>query len=938
MDRDTSDNLLLDQPRLLLRDGGTLGRAIFYGALMALGGLGGWACFITAFQIPVHTVRLTVAGLACILFSVWRQTDSRKRWWSVSLLGWVAWLLMLMFSFDGVAHGAVRTVNFMMDLYGTKLNYDLPVFSLPYSVGVGKVDVEGECTSFIMILLFPFFWSMARMWVRSRNNRAPFGMTGALLLLPMSFSILPKGWAFAALLMFWCMLLLLAPSLTGNEGVVGRFRKKGYRASGVATARPMALLLIPAVGLCMWLVYAYAPLDTYERPELAESLRTSVREGFGSSQYLRGGQGNSNKEVQLNTLGSRAYTGETMLRVKFEWQTDPEPVGSFPMKGENGETWYVSYDSQQNGVPPSNANKEYLKSFVGTVYTGSSWERLDFEGREELSKLELTAQNQISRYKHELFAVNRDKRNCYQLSVQNFGANPRCVYIPAGLKSGEDELSQYGIELVDDGYAKSGNFVSGTREYELTGESLPFGFNYFSRVVSYFAAKDYGITGIGSLGSASIVNPAGDEYSVIILEDGSRMMWLGSSTVMPVGSDIIELFDSINSQGNIAGVGWPADLWEMPEYEAWEGLDISQQELLRDVEAYNKFVYEHYTQVPEELRGFLDDFKDAYDLDPEGRLEFRVFQLIGGAQAYAETIAQKFQEYFTYTLNPPAAPDGQDFVEFFLGESHQGYCVHFATAAVMLLRAAGYPARYAEGYVVPTGGGGLGGRSGWVDVPDYNAHAWVEVYCGGTGWMPVEVTPAALDNPAAFYNASMPENPQEYIPTPRPEIERPTMPPRTNQLLEDETASPTPGPSASTAPSPAVSGGHGEHGGGVGPGLAAAAWCLSGVIALCGAVMLQRVLRVKKRERDLGQEDRSAAGLRAYAYLLKLYEKEALCGERGDPPERWKELAEKARFSAHMLSSEELRELTGDAERLAEKLRRELPRGQKAWCWLTGLL
>ena len=61
-------------------------------------------------------------------------------------------------------------VNFMLDCYGAKLNYDLPTLRLPYSVGAAQVDITGECTSFIMALLLPFFWSMARMWVRSRNT------------------------------------------------------------------------------------------------------------------------------------------------------------------------------------------------------------------------------------------------------------------------------------------------------------------------------------------------------------------------------------------------------------------------------------------------------------------------------------------------------------------------------------------------------------------------------------------------------------------------------------------------------------------------------------------------------------------------------------------------------------------------------------------------
>ena len=875
MDKDIP-GLTLDQPRLLLKEDGVPGRAVFYGALMVLGGLGGWGCFITAFQIPVYTNWLVVSGLLCVAFSVWRQTDSRRRWWPASLPGWAAWMLLLIFRFDGAAHGAVRTVNFMLDCYGAKLNYDLPSLWLPYSAGTARTDITGECTSFIMILFFPFFWAMARMWVKSRNNRAPFGLTGALLLLPMSFSILPAGWAFGALLMFWCMLLLMAHSLGGNEGVIGRFRKRGYKASGVAVARPVALLMLLAVGLCMWAVYMYAPLDTYERPELAESLRTVIREGVGSSQYLRSGQGNSNKEVQLRTMGRRDYTGETMLRVKFDWQMEPKYTLGFERTDKNtGETWWEEPEDK-SGVPAANLYKEYLKSFVGTVYTGESWERLDHEGREELAGLELCAQNQIADFKKNLFSVGRDKLGWYHLSVQNVGANPRCVYIPASLVSGGEELAQYGIEMVDDGYVKSGSFINGTREYELDGDARSYGFNYFSRVVSHLAYRDYRINTLSDLGSAVVGNLETNKYESGVAIGNARIVFTDTYGIM--GNDMVSLFDSINSQGNIAGAGWPADLWEMPRhYETWESLDANQQELLEDVEEYNKFVYEHYLEVPDELREFLDRFQEAYDLDPLGHNRKGDFRFADGVEFYAEKIAQTFREYFTYTLDPAQPPEGRDFVEFFLDESHEGYCVHFATAAVMLLRAAGYPARYAEGYVVPAGG------SGWTDVPDYNAHAWAEVYCGGTGWMPVEVTPAAMDNPAAFYDATIPDNPGEYIPTPRPEIERPTLPPRDNPLIDEQTASPTPRAGVSAAPSPGAQGPGGRTGK-KGSAPWAGIWCLSWAAAVVGAVVLQRLLRVKKRERDLGQRDKSAAGLKAYGYLLKLYGKEVFCGVRGDPP------------------------------------------------------
>ena len=98
-----------------------------------------------------------------------------------------------------------------------------------------------------------------------------------------------------------------------------------------------------------------------------------------------------------------------------------------------------------------------------------------------------------------------------------------------------------------------------------------------------------------------------------------------------------------------------------------------------------------------------------------------------------------------YSLEPPALPDDTDPVEFFLGTSRQGYCMHFTSAAVLMLRSLGVPARYVSGYMpdppqlmedseIPEE------RMYLTDVKDSDAHAWVEIYLKGIGWVPVEVT------------------------------------------------------------------------------------------------------------------------------------------------------------------------------------------------------
>jgi transglutaminase-like putative cysteine protease len=91
-----------------------------------------------------------------------------------------------------------------------------------------------------------------------------------------------------------------------------------------------------------------------------------------------------------------------------------------------------------------------------------------------------------------------------------------------------------------------------------------------------------------------------------------------------------------------------------------------------------------------------------------------------------------------YTLEPPLL--GRDSVDEFLFETREGFCEHFSSAFVFLMRAAGVPARVVTGY--------QGGEVNYVDriitVRQSDAHAWAEVYLAGRGWVRVDPTGAAV--------------------------------------------------------------------------------------------------------------------------------------------------------------------------------------------------
>ncbi len=91
---------------------------------------------------------------------------------------------------------------------------------------------------------------------------------------------------------------------------------------------------------------------------------------------------------------------------------------------------------------------------------------------------------------------------------------------------------------------------------------------------------------------------------------------------------------------------------------------------------------------------------------------------------------------FRYTLNPPALPD-QDAMDAFLFDTRAGFCEHYATTFVLLMRAAGLPARVVTGYQ-----GGERHPDGYWIVRQGDAHAWAEVWIEGEGWRRVDPTQA----------------------------------------------------------------------------------------------------------------------------------------------------------------------------------------------------
>ena len=261
----------------------------------------------------------------------------------------------------------------------------------------------------------------------------------------------------------------------------------------------------------------------------------------------------------------------------------------------------------------------------------------------------------------------------------------------------------------------------------------------------------------------------------------------------------------------------------------------------------------------------------------------------GDIYRYAVTVGALVRNSAGYDLGTPEMPkDAKDFALWFLRESDTGYCVHYATATAVLLRAAGIPSRYVSGYLVKTQANTA------VDVRHKNAHAWVEYYIPGVGWMMLESTASGGDSPVVVTQPQETTEPEETTQV-------------TTQPAEVETTQ-------EPTEAPAVTGPREEPTQSSGGG-----WIVP--LALVGAMvalLVQWRLRVSLRRRNYRKGKPNAQALNRWREV-------ALCarllGVKPDP--QLHALAQKAKFSRETITPQELRQFEQYLQSSRDKLKKK---------------
>lgn len=307
----------------------------------------------------------------------------------------------------------------------------------------------------------------------------------------------------------------------------------------------------------------------------------------------------------------------------------------------------------------------------------------------------------------------------------------------------------------------------------------------------------------------------------------------------------------------------------------------NEQGLSMTNESYEAFVQQTYTQVPmETLTAIESDREKVIELiERESSID--------SDTVVAEVVANYVRTSAAYSLDTERMPDGDDFVRWFLQDSDTGYCVHFATAATILLRSLDIPARYVVGYKVDTEAGE------WADVTQDDAHAWVEYYIDGVGWRMLETTPSSSNTE---------QNPSDNEPSESYDS------PNDSEPKKDQTD-----PQGGLALPGFLPGG--EYGGqttGRYTGFVTAFGVLTALIVFVfvWSILVRKLRTVIFKRGTIN--NRTIAYYHHIAFMSK-FAKETV-------PERINDLALKARFSQHTIAENELKELKSLSDELTSKL------------------
>ncbi len=537
-----------------------------------------------------------------------------------------------------------------------------------------------------------------------------------------------------------------------------RIAAGGFAGVGML-ALALAMLAIPAAVTDK----SFRPVEFIDEPmQLVRRYVTAYLMGDNPILDEMGYGGNASNFAPHSTDASpRLFTGEEIFSIETMYSTNLYLRGWVAADYRDG-SWYTA-DSRGDDVT--------FENYRGLFGTAFSPESLRTSFYRYVDPTVNTYTDYTKRYQ------NHTERGfvTMQVNLRRLGGNSNMVYLPAYynpeigvLQYTSDQPTEYSYVNYFDGIYTGRRFLPGA-EYAAVSYATTMRDDTFMQKVG---------VDIAAYNLACYYYHAKEQVAALGLGEGLTVAdknGMGKMTATRRDGGVVVDLDLINRDESNVLTERTLLLAEEILSRFFNYAQADQAELDHAIYVeglYRDFVYSTYrdradspiiSAIAEEIvdlttRTSIADAVDASSdtVNPEAYIErhnavMAVMHYLAEEKDLGEVDAEGnavLTPTFKYTLTPTAQPDPDlDGVENFLTVTREGYCVQFASAAVLLLREMGIPARYVEGYIAPEFRRNLAATSDQrysATVRDYNAHAWIEVWYDGIGWLNYEATPVYM--------------------------------------------------------------------------------------------------------------------------------------------------------------------------------------------------